>query len=209
MKTRALLLLALPAALLSCTRENRASVTVQSICHPADDSKCAFAQGKCDATLLGTPALDVGQVPAITLYLQVENQLTDNTNKDAGQLNTNGAHVNQIVVAYESYGLSRDVFDVGNQNIPAAGSTVISVTFPNSTDNMLALMSAFPPGGFGTLNAKIKLRGYFDDGSSFETGDFATGVTVCNGCIPQPQCVPPKIPCPYAGMEPVACSSTS
>jgi hypothetical protein len=207
MKRLALVLV--PLVLGSC-RDNRASVTVQAICHPKDGSQCAFS-GKCDSTLLGTPELDLSMVGAITLFLQVENQLVDNSDKGLGRTNTNDAHVTQMVVAYENYGLSRDVFDVGNQLVPSGGNTVVMAQFPQSVANVTALKSAVT-GSFGTLRANIRLRGYFDDGSSFETGDFTTGVYVCDGCIaaaPQPQCPAGKAACPYDGMEPVACGTTT
>jgi hypothetical protein len=205
MKTRALPL-ALPLLLLlSCTRENHASVAVQLICYPTDT--CTFSS-TCDKTLIGSALLDVSVSHSAMLFLQVENQLTDNTNKDSGLLNTNGAHVNQVSVSYDQVALPTDNYYVSNMGIPAGSKSVIAIDAVRDLPQNFAALNA---GGAAneTLVAKIKLRGYYDDGSNFETGEFTTGIDLCAGCIPLPQCPAGNRACPFEGMEPVGCGTVA
>ncbi|HEX9244274.1 MAG TPA: hypothetical protein VF875_17655 [Anaeromyxobacter sp.] len=188
-------------ALASC-RDNRASIVIQDICFPSDD--CSFT-GKCDTSLNGTPIVDVSLVHQLELFLQLENQLANNANLGAGKTNTNDAHVNEVVVSYEGVALPRDVFNVGNHLVPTNGTTVLGVEVIRYSTTNVAMLNAAAPAG---LVAKIRLRGYFDDGSTFETGDFTTAVTLCVGCLSATPCAAGKAACPFAGMDPIGCGST-
>lgn len=206
MKTRAQLL-ALPiliATIASC-RDNRASIEIESICFPSDD--CTFG-ATCDKQVIGFTTMDVSQVSGAVLFLQVANQLTDNANKDTGRTNTNGAHIDQVAVEYGST-LPRDVYDLSNQRIPSGGTAVIALdAIRPSTAASAALQAFAPPGTVRSLVTKIRLRGYYDDGSRFETGEFPTAIQVCNGCLPTSACAAGKVACPSDGMDPVGCGST-
>jgi hypothetical protein len=191
-------------ALASC-RDNRASLSVQAICFPTDT--CAFSD-KCESTVIGNIVMDISQVHAATLFLQVENQLPDNSSSDTKRLDTNGAHVNQVSVEYGGIALPKDVYNTANMFVPTAGSAVIAVNAVRPlAPNVAALNAAVPAGTAKGLDAKIRLNGYLDDGSSFETGEFPVGITVCNGCLPSPQCGAGKAACPFEGMDPVGCGS--
>jgi len=209
MKTRALLL-ALPVlALAGCTRQNHASVAIQAICYPTDT--CTFSS-TCTNSVIGTPIVDVSANGGTTeFFLQVANQLPDNSDKDAGRVNTNGAHVDQVSVSYDQVGLPTDSYYTSNMVIPADGTNVIAVWATRAWvgNNATILQDAVAAGGgVAELVAKIRLRGYYDDGSTFETGEFKMGVNVCDGCLNLPFCPPGKSACPFEGMEPVGCGTT-
>jgi hypothetical protein len=198
MKRLAPLLLAL--ALGSC-RENRASVVIEAICYPTAD--CTFSD-KCDKVLIGSPRVNAGTAE-VTLLLQISNQLADNSSVDTGRTNTNDAHVTQVVVSYGGM-LARDVYNIGNQRVPTAGSTVIEVqAIRPSAENAATLTAAASVASFSMV-AKIQLRGYYDDGSTFETGEFPVAIDVCDGCIAG--CGAGELSCPVAGMEPSTCFTT-
>lgn len=154
--------------------ENRASVQLQAICVPTDD--CTFAD-TCDAQYIGYPTLDVSTSPAGVLWLlvQVGNQLPNNEDLDVGRTNTNDAHVDETYVEFE--GARGGTASVGsNYLVPAEGTAVISVQLDLST-------AIVPAGGTAEVLAHVRLRGYFDDGSRFESGDFPVLVRVCDGCV--------------------------
>jgi hypothetical protein len=207
MKTRALFLSALAVLLGSC-RENRASVQVQQVCYPTVD--CTFS-AKCDQTLIGHAVMDVTANHDMTLFFQVANELTDNTALDQGRVNTNNAHVTSIETSYGEIGLGRDVYNTPNFGVPAGGTTVVRVDVVRGWigQNAALLDAAVTAGGgYASMVGKVKMRGYFDDGSSFETGEFPVGVDVCAGCIAQPQCAAGMASCPFVGMEPASCVTT-
>jgi hypothetical protein len=208
MKTRALLL-ALPAVVLAvaaCKAENHASVNIQAICYPT--TTCSFSS-TCDKHIIGPVTMDFSRRTNAPLVLQVQNQLQDNSSTDTSRVNTHDAHVDQVSVDYSGLPLPSVTYDVTNQGIPANGNSVIMVAaiYPSAA-NQAILQAAFPGTNQGTnLVAKIRLRGYYDDGSRFETGDFQTGLQVCNGCLSASPCGPGLDACPGIGMDPVACGS--
>lgn len=204
MKTRALLL-ALPAVLLGSCRDNRVSVDIQQICYPT--AECSFG-ATCDKVVLGTPLLDVASLTANApgvLVLQLENQMPDNTNTATGRLNSNDAHIDQAAIEYEGGGLSRDVFNVGNHRIPAGGTATLGIEVVR-WQNGTPLRTAYGA-GLRSIVAKIRLRGYTDDGARFETGEFPATLDLCSGCVSA--CPPDKeVACPTASMDPHTCLST-
>jgi hypothetical protein len=208
MKTRAFLL-ALPLLLAptSCTRDNRGSIDVQAICFPPTD--CKFGS-TCDQLVIGGFVMDVGVTNAAEMFLQVDNRLLDNASKEQGRTNTNDAHIDGVSVEYSGLALPSLTYDATNQFIPTNGQAVIAV-FPvwaRTVTEWAALQTAVPAGASRSVVAKIRLRGYLTDGSRWETGEFRTGMTLCNGCLPADPCPPDKLACPFAGVDPVSCGTT-
>lgn len=209
MKTRAPLLalglVAAAGALVSC-RGNRASVQIQQVCFPSDD--CKFGS-TCDIQFIGYPAVDADAgTGELWLFLQIENQLPDNADPTLGRLNTNDAHLDEVAVEYEGAPLPKDTYPLPNQRVPASGTAVVSVEPIRGSAAKAAILTAYSPTAQPRdMIAKVKLRGYFDDGSRFETGEFPVTIRVCTGCLPTNPCGA-QAACPIAGMEPVACGTT-
>ena len=203
MKTRALLLtLPLLAIALGGCRDNRASVSVHGICTVT--AACTFS-GKCDAFLAGNPAVDAVNSAGglLTLFLEVENQLTDNSQAETFRTNTNDAHVDEIIVEYQGIALPRQVVGT-QQRVPTAGTAVIGVdVVPASAANAAVLAAYAPTTTPREMTAVIKFGGYFDDGSRFETGDFPVAVDVCSACISP--CAS-GVACGAPGTIPAACN---
>jgi hypothetical protein len=151
--------------------DNRASIQVQAVCVPTDD--CTFSD-TCDAQYIGYPTLDTTTSTSgvLWLILQVENPLPDNSDEEIGRVNTNDAHIDETVIEYEgSIGTLGRAAIGSNFYVPASGSAVVSVQVP------LSGASA------GVVIAKIRMRGYLDDDSRFETGEFPVAVRICAGCV--------------------------
>ena len=204
MKTRALLL-ALPLLALGCV-DNRASLTVQGICFPS--SSCTFT-AKCDSYFLGTPSIDptVAVDGRLTLFFDVSNQLPDNSNSDTFKTNTNGAHIDEAVVDYEGIALPRQTLAM-QQWIPAASTAVLGLDVMASSTATAATLAAYAPTTTPRqMGAVVRLRGYWEDGTRFETGEFPIAVDVCSGCVPL-QCAP-KSTCPpnSEGQTPINCGT--
>jgi hypothetical protein len=174
MKTRALLL-ALPILALSC-RDNGASVQIQDICYPAES--CQFSNS-CDRVLLGNPVIDLALGAgdgSLGLFVQVENQTRDNEDPDTQRTNTNDAHVDEIRIEYESVEIPTMTFFT-NQRVPANNTQVIGlVAVPAGYQTQLAAAASEP-------RAVVRMRGYFDNGSRFETAEFPIAVDLCIGCV--------------------------
>lgn len=205
MKTRAFLL-ALPLLAIAGCRDNRASIQIQAVCAPTDN--CSFS-GTCDAQYIGFATVDSTRTDHLWLLLQVENQLPDNTDRSVGKLNTNDAHIDQVVVEYDGIGLGRAVVDVIDYRVPASGSSVISVeAIPASLNATPVLTSFAPTTATRTMVANVRLRGFYDDGSRFETGEFPVGIRVCAGCLTAATGLcPTAATCPPAsnGQLPIVC----
>jgi hypothetical protein len=203
MNTRALLL-ALPLVVLGSCRDNRVSVDIQQICYPTDN--CTFA-ATCDKQLIGAPRIDTSATNAsVKIPLQVANHMPDNTDVPSGRLNSNDAHFDQVAIEYEGAALSRDVFDLSNQRVPAGGTAVVMFDVVRSW-NWGALQDAYN-GGARSVIAKIRLRGYTDDGARFETGEFPTAFKLCSGCVLGCPADKP-FACPSYAMDPQTCYSTA
>ncbi len=179
-----------------CT-DNRASVQPQMICAPTNN--CTFSS-TCDAQYIGYPTLDKGASTndTVWLVLQVGNNMTNNANVELGRANTNDAHLDETVIEYE--GAMVGTQSVGsNFDVPAAGTAVVSVK--------LYLSGATAGTGVATneVIAHIRFRGYLDDGTRFETGDFPVTVLVCSsGCAPV-ACGGATCPPDSEGQLPLAC----
>ena len=199
MKTR-LTALALAAALgalagaSGCTTENRASVQTQAICMPT--TACTFS-AKCDAQYIGYPTVDkaVDTTGTLWLFLQIGNLLENNANVALGRTNTNDAHIDETSIEYE--GAMGGTQVVGsNYLVPAAGTSVVSAK--------LSLANAVA----GEVVAHVRFRGYYDDGSRFETGDFPITIVVCaSGCAPAACAGLTTCPPNGEGQRPLVCGS--
>jgi hypothetical protein len=205
MKTRALLF-ALPLLALAGCRDNMATVQIQDICFPTDD--CSF-ENTCDAIFLGNAKLDVSfsALDRLALYIQVDNQTEDNTNTDIGKTNTNDAHVDQAVIEYEGIDLPRQVLAMAPFRVPAENSQLVRVDVIPDQMNAGPVLAAFAPTPEPRqMLALLQLRGYFDDGSRFETAEFPIGIDVCSGCI-EFVCPAGTFTCPPAsnGQLPISC----
>jgi hypothetical protein len=137
MNTRAFALIASTFAVLAAgCAPDRMSLEVKTFCAPTVD--CTFG-ATCTTQYLGTYAVD--SASGLWLFMQVDNQLADNSDIGTMRVNSNDAHVT-----------------VANQAVPAAGSAVIGIMIPSG-------------GVPGVVTAQIRLTGYYDNGREFETGD--------------------------------------
>ncbi len=174
-----------------CTVENRASVQTQMICAPP--ASCTFSDA-CDAQYIGYPTLDKSVNTAGTLWLtlQIGNNMPNNASLELGRANTNDAHIDEASVEYE--GAMTGTQTIGsNFDVPAAGTAVVSARL-----NLAAAAA-------GEVLAHLRFRGYLDDGTRFETGDFPISVVVCaSGCAPV-ACGGLTCPPDSEGQLPIAC----
>ncbi|HEX9402058.1 MAG TPA: hypothetical protein VF912_18255 [Anaeromyxobacter sp.] len=202
MNTRALLL-ALPLLALAACRDNRASIQMQAICLPP--KTCLFT-GKCEAQYIGFVSIDAAVSERLWIFMQVENQLPDNTNVETGKLNTNDAHADEVSVEYDGIALPRAVYELPNYSMPAGTTSVISIdVIPTALNAGLRLAAYAPTPSPRDMVANVTLRGYYDDGSRFETGAFAVGVRVCSGCLSAAPCAANTCPPSTAGILPLTC----
>jgi hypothetical protein len=191
-----------------CTVDDRASVQVDAICAPTDD--CTFA-AQCDAQFIGFPTLDVttSASDSLWVFLQVGNQRSNSANPDIGRVNTHDAHVDEIVMEYDGVALSRAVIGA-NFSVPASGSSVISAeVIPDAINAGGTLGVLAPTAEPREIVARVRLRGYYDDGDRFETGEFPITIRVCSGCLATSVCALPTDACPPGGngQLPLACAN--
>jgi hypothetical protein len=202
MKTRAFLL-ALPLLALGlsgCVVGNNASLQIQGVCVP--EAGCAFS-ATCGSFIVANPTLDTSVTKYMTLFFQVENQLKDNAGADVFRLNTNAATIEEAHVEYSGVLGGSVTFGV-NAQVPASSTTVVGVdVIPGSVGAVFGSPGA-PPAYplFSEAIAKLKLRGHYADGSSFETGEFLITIDVTSGA---PQTATCGGACPQAGQYPAAC----
>jgi hypothetical protein len=154
--------------------DNRASVQAQHVCFPSDD--CTF-DDTCEE-YIGYPALAKtdSAYDDLWLLLQVANQMPNNEDLALGRTNTNDAHIDETVVAYEG-ALGGEQSIGSNFRVPAGGTSIVSVKL--ALDGAVAGTAAAPT----ELLANVRFRGYLDDGTRFETGEFPVWIKVCDtGC---------------------------
>lgn len=188
-----------------CTTDNRASVQVQKICAPPDGT-CTFP-AECELQFLGYPTLDHVASPRDTLWLvlQIGNQLRNNADPALGLANTNDAHVDETVIDYEGIALPRATVG-SNFHIPADGVAVVSAeVIPDALQAAAALQALAPTAEPREIVANVRLRGYYDHGERFETGDFPVTVRVCAGCVGTVCGGAPTCPPDSEGQLPVSC----
>jgi hypothetical protein len=193
MKTRLAVLAALALGTLAgaggCA-DNRASIQVQSICYPTE--ACA-TEGGCELVLTGTP---YAMGATLRLLLQVENQLPDNADPDVGRLNTNDAHVDEVYIEYLP-SLATAVTGT-NSWLPANSTGIVSIAIPVPTVT-----------GGAEIVARVRLRGYLDDDTRFETGEFPIVFVTCSGdgCPAATTCPAGAKTCPQGAeaQDPIVC----
>ncbi len=181
--------------------DNRASIEIQHICQPSND--CTFT-ATCDEAL-SYPTLDATVSPNATLalYLQVANQNVNNANAGIGRANTNDAHVDEEHVEFDRVPLPPTTIGASYE-VPAAGTSVIKFEAIPRVLNASSFLAAFAP----TPNpveivARIRLRGYYDDGTRFETGEFPIAIRICSGCLTASACA--TCPPSSSGQLPLVC----
>jgi hypothetical protein len=174
----------------TCCVDNRASISMQMLCYPNDT--CEFSE-TCDVQLIGYPTIDVGSTGALVLFVQVANQVPNNEDTATGRVNSNDAHVDEIVAQFEG-AVGGEMVIGANAYLPAGGTTVMDLPL---------LMPATVASGEAV--ARVRLRGYYDHGARFETGDFPITFFTCNGCLPLAACDPGVAACPQDGQAPLKC----
>lgn len=203
--TRRLLPVALALAALSCG--NRAS-TVQfaAICAPTKD--CTFA-AKCGLQSIGENRLDLDSLPAADrdffLVVEVHNQAQSNADAGAGRINTLDAFLREIEITYEGGGLAGTTTKL-QQSVPANGTAVLGIQVVDGP-GVTTLEANVGAGAEAIVVARVKGKGVFGDGSSFETSDFKIPFRVCHGCVTNTSDVKcgPAGACPHLGQEPSVC----
>jgi hypothetical protein len=171
--------------------ENRASVQTQAICAPTDD--CTFTE-TCDAQYIGYVELDKAVSPndTVWLLLQVGNLVSNNAEPSIGRTNTHDAHIDETSIEYEG-AMGGEELVGSNFQVPAAGTAVVSVK--------MSLGAATT----GEVLAHIRFRGYYDDGTRFETGDFPVTVKVTQSVGGLPVCPTGTCPPDSEGQLPLTC----
>jgi hypothetical protein len=201
MKTRALAVLLPLLALAGCTADNNVSIQVFKLCSPPVDS-CTF-QSECELQYIGINVLDLGQTNTYWSFIEVHNQLQLNDDPTSGRPNTHDAYVEEYTVDYEVPGgtapasVTRRIAS-GPSIVPATGSAVVSVLpIPPDVGAQLA------PGT--QVIARVRLRGFLADQSTWETAEYPIPVEICSGCLAVPACADPAqqgFSCPQAGQSP-------
>lgn len=175
----------------ACVSENTASVKPYAICSMPDD--CTFDE-KCGAQYLGPVKFEPNPAAGLEMLLAIEmhNQLTQNGTEDgSGQVNTHDAHFESYTVEYgdsggliagSTAGIPSATFET-QQVIPAAGSSVVSITpFPSTLISALDLAAVPVDPDYRTVDLTVTFKGRFDDGSTWEA-PFRFPVRLCQGCI--------------------------
>jgi hypothetical protein len=190
--------LALGAALgVQGCAQDRAAIQIQALCYP--DESCG-GDGGCGALLTGVPMLKgtTSGSSRFVVLLQVENQLPNNADLDLGRLNTNDAHVDGAAIEFE------------DGAAPSAEIHTNSWIAAGSISTVLAWIPVPAGTAAGTKVAQLRLRGYLDDGTRFETGDFAITFEYCTTCTIV-GCGAEGVLCPpgATSQEPVVCNPTT
>jgi hypothetical protein len=187
MKTAQRLLLALPLLLSACV-EQKVPIFFFGICAPPEDAvKCAFSE-TCDQLLIAprpsvVTQVQIGAAPAFTnqlvLPLQLNNQLVDNTDLEAGRTNTHDAIVESYELTFSGTITAGKVTYPANGVVPAEGTTVLIV--PVIPTIALAEIQAGMAAATTTevpVVVDVVAKGRLGDGSTFETGTYQVSVDV-------------------------------
>jgi len=180
------LALAAGASLGACTLANEASsLAISTICPP--NAECSFT-ATCDAQYIGEVTMDSGAVDHLWLIVQVNNRLTNNADASTGRVNTHDAHITSFQMEYDGgFALASAVWPAPNYHVSAAGAASVSMLVVPPTTFTAAMQPAQPV----QVTARVRAKGYYEDGSTFESGEFPVAFTWCNGCVTQA--------CPKAG----------
>ncbi len=189
MKTRTLAATVTALALVAsgCAAEFSPVVIYEICAPPTPDSttgQCTYPS-TCDATLAGTPVLDVVTAQLdLRLPIQINHTLTDNSKTSAGGVNTNDAWVQSFEMTYSGATLaSRTV--VQAVTVPTGGNASTQLDLVPT-----AYFDALDPGSSATRDIVVNVRakGNFMSQSAFTTAWFQVPVRVCNGCLSTAVC---------------------
>src|SRR5512138_293481 len=130
MKTRLVVLVPL-VALLACRADNNASVLMAGVCAPPDT--CTFGS-TCDQVTLDSIRMDLAAAPSLWLFVEMHNQMPNNSNTGINKTNTNDAFVQEYEIEYVGAPLPTGRGPIfGSGRVPADGTTVISLLAINET----------------------------------------------------------------------------
>ncbi len=208
MKTPALALVAVAAALASCV-ENHVSVEMVKVCtHPKPETQgggCLYP-ATCELGQLGRQFLYLDGTEnawgaALWIPIEFRNQLLDNSDPSAGRVNTNDAFIEEFRVSYEGVALTDAVYKIAG-TVPTDGSAVLLVPVIPTNPTFLQLEAAGLGAEGVVLLAKVRAAGRYGDGSRFVTGEFIVPVDVYpSGYVPDGPCPTGEVlrVCPQQG----------
>jgi hypothetical protein len=182
MTTRTLAAVALVAALSACSAQF-APVAIFEICAPPDPDSSSGAclyPATCDASLAGSPRLDVTTAQVdFRLPVQLNNSLVDNSSAIEGRINTNDAFIQSFEMAYTGAALNPVTIDAA-VTVPADGSAgALLPLIPQ------AYFAALAPPANTTTSILVNVRGHgkLTSQDSFTTAWFQVPVVICAGCL--------------------------
>jgi hypothetical protein len=192
MKPRILIAMALAAGAAACTKDH-ASVEIFAVCAPPTDAGACSSAGTCEA-LLASPRPFVylidsaGFVNELVMFVQVNNQLLDNSDPSSGRVNTNNFFIEEYRLAFPGSGIP-DV-DVPASGTVASNSSSTPVIPLLPFQSSQALSAAMTGAGLAVavVSVELRIQGRFGDGTSHETGVFKLAVDVANSQAPVPVC---------------------
>jgi hypothetical protein len=119
----------------------------------------------------------------VDLYVQLENQTPDNGNVDVGRTNTRDAQVDQVTIEYDGPAIPRQVMGA-NVWVPASSTQLIKIrVIPVGYADDNGPLDAFASADGRELTARVRVGGFWYDGSRFETAEFPITVKACEGCL--------------------------
>jgi hypothetical protein len=141
----------------------------------------------------------IGDPNWIEMFVQVNNQLPDNSDASAGRVNTNNAIIERVELRFQVQGfavlgvpgvitLAPVVFPL-TQTVPAASSS--TPVIPLITKDAMAVLAPLITGdsdGEVVVLAEVTLVGHLEDGTDFETAPHVFAVDVLVGITGTPIC---------------------
>jgi len=223
------LALALALGAGGCT-DNHATVQIFAICGPPSDAATCTTTGACETLLAGRPWVVTQYIAgppivynSLDLYVQVDNQLPDNSDPTAGRVNTNNAVIERILFSFQIQDytvggippvVAVPVLDYPfAQTVPTASSTTPLVPIiPREIMTGLDGLLSGDDDGYALVLADVAFAGHLEDGTNFETAAHTFAVEVYYGFAVLPDC--PKAGedvvaiCPHAGQTAsIACEA--
>jgi hypothetical protein len=200
---------ALLALALAGCRDDLATIELFAICAPPDDAEACGTTGSCEA-VLASPRLQVftsvtsGAITVVNqleAFVQVNNQLPDNADRDLGRVNTNDFIGEAYLIHFRGVpGLSDVVYPANFTVAAESSSTPVIPIIPQST--MIQLRGAMADDTTALVVAEVRIRGHFIDGSEIETESFDVAVDVTDSSFIPAGCPTAgdlRFYCPNAG----------
>jgi Na+(H+)/acetate symporter ActP len=192
-KVQRLCVLALAVAASGCV-DNNASVEMFGICAPPTDAQtCTVTAGACGTYLAGRPYVYTttgGAANQLELFMQVNDEMPQDTNVDAGHTNSKDAFITEFDISFTSpdlSGIPSVVYPASSVPVAAGGSSSMVVALVPA--NALAAISSLMKGAGLTqavVVSNIVMKGHFNDGQSFKSGTYSAAVDVVDAnFIPQ------------------------